>query len=116
MARIIDLLNSEYSTEYFKLNYTIPKIYPKKVLSKPIGEFTVAEKKELLKVRWYVYYSFQNPVTNKMERQPPIYYNVNRKFSIFEDRLKHIMLIRENVEKLLKRGFSEELNSLLYSR
>ncbi len=125
MTRILDKLKREYSTEYFLNNelvkqYSKPKIYPKIVTSRSLSDFTRTEKAEILKKykRWYVYYSYRNPVTGRMERQDPIYMNVNRSFPDFDDRLKHIKRIQKMVDNLLKEGFSpfeNEVNAKMYT-
>ncbi|MFV0565771.1 MAG: tyrosine-type recombinase/integrase [Flavobacteriaceae bacterium] len=124
MTNILDKLRSEYLSEYsndnFVKKYTKPRVYPKAVTEKPLSAFTDAEKNAILKKykRWYVYYSFINPSTDKMERQNVIYFNINREYSDFDDRYKHINIIRNRVENLLKNGFSPyegELTTNLYT-
>ena len=123
MTSILDILRSEYSSEYsdlcFVKKYTKPKIYPKAVTTKPLSAFTQAEKENIMKKykRWYVYYNYLNS-EGKMERQPVIYFNCNRQYPNFDDRLKHFKIIRSRVEKLLKNGFSpieSELTVKLYT-
>ena len=114
MSKIIDILyteySSEYSSEYYLNNYTKPKIYPKVVTSKPLNAFSESEKKELLQKhkRWYVYYSYIDPESNppKKVRQAPIFKNINRNFKNFDDKVKHIKILRDSVESILKNGFS----------
>ncbi len=74
-------------------NYTEPKIYH-------------GGKDFDLSKRWYVYFDYLNPITGEMERQAPIYMNVNRDFKTKKDRLKHLQIIRNQVHKLLERGLS----------
>jgi len=117
MAKILDLLHREYSREYYSENvkkYTRPIIYPKIITTKPLSAFTKEEKKSILKKykRWYVYYSFEHPTAKtktgspKKIRQEPIYFNVNRDYPDFDDRLKFIKIIRNSIETMLKDGFS----------
>ncbi len=114
MAKIIDLLRSEYSSEYFVKKYTTPCIYPKIVISKPLSSFTNDEKNAILKKynRWYVYYSFEHPTAKtefgnpKKIRQAPIYFNVNKDHPDFDERLKFLKIVRNSIDKLLKDGFS----------
>ncbi len=124
MTKIIDILRSEYSSEYsndyYVKQYSKPKIYPKIVTTKPLSAFTKADKEAIMKKhkRWYIYYSFLNPSTGEMKRQPAIYFNINRRYSDFDDRLKNIKLLRKSIENLLKRGFSPyegELNTEMYT-
>lgn len=53
--------------------------------------------------RWYVYFSYRNPQTGKMERQAPIYLSIN-KHKTFEERTTAAKEIRNIVEKMLKEG------------
>lgn len=110
MAKIIDILRTEYSSEYSLKKYTKPKIYPKAVTKKPLSEFSEKEKETIMLKykRWYVYFDYLIPDSNppKFKRQPPIYYNVNRDYPNFDDRLKHIKIMRNSVEKILKDGYS----------
>ncbi|MDB0600349.1 site-specific integrase [Tenacibaculum maritimum] len=99
--------------------YTKPKIYPKVVTTKPASAFANAEKDSIIKKykRWYVYYGYLNS-EGKMERQPAVYFNVNREHPDFDSRLEHIKKIRNSIEKALKNGFSpieSELTVELYT-
>jgi len=118
MAEILKILqseyNGEYKSEYNLKKYSTPRIYPKIVTSKPISAFTDAEKKAILSKykRWYIYYSFDHP-TNKTKtglpqkiKQAPIYFNINRDYPDFDERLKHFKIVRNSVERLLKDGHS----------
>ncbi|MDM8159030.1 tyrosine-type recombinase/integrase [Labilibaculum sp. K2S] len=114
MAKIIDLLHTEYTIAYIVRKYTRPSIYPKIVTSKPLSSFTEDEKKAILKKykRWYVYYSFEHPTAKTTTGQPkkvpqtPIYFNVNQDYKDFDERLKFLKMVRNSIEKLLKDGFS----------
>lgn len=106
MAEILLSLQKEYSKAYFLKKFTTPKIFPKIVTS---GQhFSESDKEAILEKykKWYVYYKYVNPETGVMEQQTPIYFKINRTYPDFDDRLKHIKLLRDAVEKLLKRGFS----------
>lgn len=83
----------EYVSEHdlsVKKNFSNPKIYTAK------GDISK---------RWYVYFSFRNPETGKLERQQNIYGNVN-KLSVKEDRLTVLSSYRKNLLRLLKEGYS----------
>lgn len=56
-----------------------------------------------LSARWYVYYSFRNPETQKLERQPNIYLNIND-YDTVRDRRKAAKLILESLTDILKSG------------
>ncbi|UGU14259.1 site-specific integrase [Sinomicrobium kalidii] len=53
-----------------------------------------------------MYYSYLNPSTGEMERQPPVYHNVNKDYKTKLERLKHLRELRSDIEELLKNGFS----------
>ena len=66
MAIFQELLTNEYANAYdLSTNslFSEPKIY--------IANGDLSK-------RWYVYYSYRNPKTGKMERQNPIYKDINR--------------------------------------
>lgn len=82
---------NEYTNEYALKNrglFTIPKIYDAD------GDMSK---------RWYVYFSFRNPKTGKMERQAPIYLGVN-KFKKISERKEAIQILRNALEKALRNG------------
>jgi integrase len=86
-------LQNEYESEYdltLKKNYSAPKIYSAK------GD---------LSKRWYVYFSYRDPVSGKLKRQTPIYSNAN-KFKTKEERLSVLVTYRKALLKLLKQGYS----------
>ena len=93
MPKIIDLLSNEYANAYdleYKSQYSAPKIYDAN------GDISK---------RWYVYYSFRNPVTDKLERQTPIYAGVNR-FKNLKERKNAIKILAKAVENILENGFN----------
>lgn len=82
---------NEYSNEYAMKNrglYSTPKIYDAG------GD---------LSKRWYVYFSFRNPKTGKMERQSPVYMDVNR-IKKLSERKDAIRVLRNTIEKALENG------------
>jgi len=130
MAKILEILSTEYRSEYYSeyyfMKYTRPLIYPKIVSEKPLSAFTESEKAEILRKykRWYVYYKFEHPTKKNKTGKPlkvtqtPIYFNINKDFPDFDERLKHIKMIRDSVENALKKGFSpyeSEENNTDYS-
>lgn len=60
----------------------------------------------MISQRWYVYYSYVDPETGKMKRQPPIYMDVNRDFQTVTERLTRLKAIKKNLAELLKKGYS----------
>ncbi|MGL5112162.1 MAG: tyrosine-type recombinase/integrase, partial [Flavobacterium sp.] len=93
MSKIIDLLSNEYANAYdleYKSQFSAPKIYDAN------GDISK---------RWYVYYSFRNPATDKLERQTPIYAGVNR-FKNLRERKNAIKILAKAVENILENGFN----------
>jgi integrase len=93
MSKIKHLLTKEYANAYdltFKKQYSSPTIYDAK------GD---------LSKRWYVYYSFRNPASDKLERQTPIYAGVNQ-FKTLKERKEAIKILAKAVETILENGFN----------
>ena len=97
MSEFSKKLKNEYGNAYGnayamknKGLYTKPRIYDAD------GDITK---------RWYVYFSYLNPKTNKMERQTPLYYGMNRHQDASVRRAAAKQL-RDMVEDVLKNGYS----------
>ncbi|WP_420571912.1 hypothetical protein [Kordia sp.] len=91
MYNFNDILQNEYVIEYSlkgKKDYSEPKIYD------AAGD---------LNKRWYVYYSYRDPKTNKLKRQPPIYKGANR-FKTKAERYEILMAYKQALKKLLSKG------------
>jgi integrase len=58
-----------------------------------------------LKKRWYVYFSFRNPETGKLTRQPNIY-GIAHNYKTKEERMSILLHYRRELLKLLKLGFN----------
>lgn len=69
-----------------------------------------------LSKRWYVYFSFRNPNTGKLERMRNIYGKTN-KYKTKEKRFQILNSYRNNLIKLLKRGYNPfEDNTALFEK
>lgn len=55
--------------------------------------------------RWYVYYSFRNPETGYLERQPPIYSKIND-FDSVRERRAFMKLVHQATKKILEDGYN----------
>ena len=88
--------DNAYDSEILK-DYSEPKIY------NADGDLTK---------RWYIYYSFRNPATGKLERQSPLYLGINR-FKNLKDRKAASKNLREAVSIILKNGFNPFTSSKL---
>tara|TARA_R110002126_G_scaffold66963_1_gene170043 strand:- start:876 stop:1277 length:402 start_codon:yes stop_codon:yes gene_type:complete len=73
-----------------KSNFSAPKIYTAK------GD---------LSKRWYVYFSFRDPITKKLVRMKNIYGKANN-YKTKADTLTILTSYRKNLLKLLKEGYS----------
>lgn len=97
MFNLNEILKFEYQSEHvlehdlqMKKNFSLPKIYTAN------GN---------LKKRWYVYFSFRNPETGKLDRMKNIYGTANT-YKTKEDRLSVLTSYRKNLIRLLKLGFN----------
>jgi integrase len=96
-----------------KLNYSDPKIYTGGVTISNWSKLTYKEKKEALRKPWYVYFSFRNPKTGKLVRQPNIKAGVN-KLKTKRDRHAFLKTMQQALLQLLQYGFNPyEDNSAL---
>lgn len=81
MQKILTFLKKEYKNAYvlgYKKAYSEPKIY---------------NAKGNLSVRWYVYYAYRNPETNKLVKRTPIYAGINQ-FKTLKKRKEAIKILR----------------------
>lgn len=86
-------VESAYENAYdltVKRNYSTPKIYT------ATGD---------LKKRWYVYFSYREPITGKMKRVTPFYGDA-QKYKTKEDRLFVLSAYRKKIIELLQKGYS----------
>ena len=86
--------DSEHDLSH-KKDFSAPKIYTAN------GDLTK---------RWYVYFSFRDPETEKLKRQKNIYGNTNT-FKNKEDRLALLSRYRRRLLKLLQEGYSPYINN-----
>ncbi|QXP68458.1 tyrosine-type recombinase/integrase [Polaribacter sp. AHE13PA] len=69
-----------------------------------------------LSKRWYIYFSFRNPKTGKLERMANVYGKVNQ-YKTKENRMSILSSYRKNLLFLLKQGFNPFIdNSELYEQ
>ena len=91
MSKIRHLLPNAYVNAYAlpdKIKYSQPKIYDAN------GD---------LSKRWFVYYSFRNPLTDKLERQTPIYDGINYIKSL-QKRKEAVHILCKAIAFLLQNG------------
>ncbi len=108
MSTLQEFLTFEHESEHVlehdlsnKKLFSVPKIY---------------NANGNLSKRWYVYFSYRNPNTGKLERMKNIYGKTNL-YKTKEDRLSILSAYRRKLLKLLKKGYSPfEDNSALYHK
>lgn len=109
MFNLNEILTFEYQNEHvlehdlqMKKNFSNPKIYTAN------GD---------LSKRWYVYFSYRNPQTGKLERMKNIYGKCNN-YKTKEDRLSVLTIYRRKLLQVLKEGFNpfEDNSDLLKKR
>ncbi|MDO6740087.1 MULTISPECIES: tyrosine-type recombinase/integrase [Polaribacter] len=88
-----------------KLNYSEPKIYTGGVDISLWSKLSVKEKKASLEKPWYVYFSFRNSKTNKLERQPNIKAGAN-KLKTKGERYAFLRTMQQALLELLEYGFN----------
>ncbi|WP_405564743.1 hypothetical protein [Polaribacter sp. Asnod6-C07] len=88
-----------------KLNYSEPKIYTGGVDISLWSKLSIKEKKASLEKPWYVYFSFRNSKTNKLERQPNIKAGAN-KLKTKGERYAFLRTMQQALLELLEYGFN----------
>lgn len=101
------LLPTVYDNVYglnMKLNYSEPKFYTGGVPIKGWSKLTFKQKKDALEKDWYVYFSYRNPKTHKLERQTPIKAGVNH-LKTKRERLQFMKVIKRILIFKLQSGY-----------
>ena len=93
-----------------KLNYSEPKIFTGGVNISTWSTLTLREKKTALEKDWFVYFSFRNPKTGKLEKQPFIKAGVN-KIKTKRERLAFLKTMQCALLQLLEYGFNPHENN-----
>ena len=88
-----------------KMNYSEPKIYTGGIDITQWSKLSKAQQKKALEKDWYVYYSFRDPETGKLKRQPNIKAGAN-KLKTRKDRLAFLKTLQRNLTLLLEAGFN----------
>lgn len=88
-----------------KLNFSEPKIFTGGVDVSHWSKLSKEQKNDALSKDWYLYYSYRDPQTGKLVRQPNIKAGVNR-FKTKQERLSILKTLQRNLLFLLERGFS----------
>lgn len=88
-----------------KRNFTEPKIYTGGIEITKWSKYSKAEQQEALEKNWFVYFSFRNPKTGFLEKQPFIKGGVNR-YKTKEERMEILETYRRNLLRILKEGYN----------
>ncbi|WP_425657318.1 tyrosine-type recombinase/integrase [Tenacibaculum ascidiaceicola] len=93
-----------------KLNFSEPKIYTGGVRISEWSKLTKSEKEIALKKDWFVYYSYRNPKTQKLQRQPHIKAGVN-KLKTKQERIAFLRTMQKALLELLQAGFNPYIDN-----
>ena len=88
-----------------KLNFSEPKIFTGGVAIGDWPRLAKDDQKAALDKDWYLYYSYRNPETGELKRQPNIKAGAN-KFKTKKERLQILKSLQRNLLFLLEKGFS----------
>lgn len=97
MINISKLLTFEYESEY-NSEYDLP-------IKKPYSDPKIYTANGDLSKRWYIYFSYRNPETNKLQRIKPIYASINN-YHTKEERMEIYINFRRRLIKHLENGFN----------
>ncbi|WP_053990087.1 site-specific integrase [Mangrovimonas sp. TPBH4] len=104
MSNLNELVTFEHENEHV-LEHDLPT---KKLFSTP----KIHTAKGDLSKRWYVYFSYRNPETGKLERYKKNIYGVANSYKTKEERMTVLSVYRQRLLKLLKEGYSPYENNL----
>lgn len=88
-----------------KVPYSEPKIFTGGVNIQNWSKLTKAEQSEALSKEWFLYFSYREPKTGKLKRQPNIKAGVN-KFKTKRERHIFLKTLQRNLFLLLEKGFN----------
>ncbi len=93
-----------------KANYSEPKIFTGGIDVSQWKKLDKTQQDAALKKDWYVYYSFRNPSTQKLQRQPNIKAGAN-KYKTFQERMQYLKKVQQNLVLLLQKGYNPYKNN-----
>ncbi|MBT9187623.1 site-specific integrase [Zobellia russellii] len=116
ISLLLRSVNKSVNTFPMKMNYVEPKIHTGGVDVSKWSSLTKTEREAALKKPWFVYFSFRDPKTGKLKRQPFIKGGANR-HKTKTDRLRFLRVLQRNLLVLLEAGFNPyEDNSELVAK
>ena len=114
LQKVHDLVHNSqlnYSKNLLKKkDFSEPKIYTGGVNVLLWSKLTDAEKKVALSKNWYIYYTFRNKESGKLERMPNIKGNANQLKSK-KERLEYLLTLKSALEFLLEKGANPRENN-----
>ena len=108
MSSIFLLLQNVYENVHdlpMKLIYSEPKIFTGGIDIRLWNKLSKSEKNKALSKDWYVYYSFRNPKTGKLVRQP----NIKGGANLYKDKRNRyfiLNIIQQSALIVLREGFN----------
>jgi len=102
---LLRAVHDNVHTFSMKLNYSEPKIYTGGVSISTWSKLTNKQKQEALDKPWYIYYSFRNPSSGKLERQPNIKAGANT-HKTKRERFAFLKNMQQALLQLLQYGFN----------
>jgi len=111
MPKLIDILRNVHGNvhDFQKLKpkrkYSEPRIYTGGIDISRWSKLTKEEQKKALSKPWYVYYSYRNPKSGKLERQDNIKGGANH-FRTKKERFEVLETYSRNLSRLLKQGYN----------
>ncbi|MCL6267786.1 tyrosine-type recombinase/integrase [Flagellimonas myxillae] len=107
MATVSLFLKTVHDTVHVlgkKPSFSEPKIYTGGIDPSEWSKLSKKEKEDALSKDWYVYWSYRDPNTGKLKRQPNIKAGANR-MANKRERLAHLRTLSRNLLFLLDKGF-----------
>ena len=107
ILHILETVNETVNDFYLKpkRNYSEPKIYSGTLDYKKWSKYSKTEQDEALKKDWFVYFSFRNPKTDRLEKQSFIKGGVNY-YKTKEERIEILETYKRNLSRILKDGYN----------
>ena len=102
---LLRAVHDNVHTFSMKLNYSEPKIYTGGVSISNWSKLSKKQKQESLDKPWYIYYSFRNPSSGKLERQPNIKAGANT-YKTKRERFAFLKNMQQAMLQLLQYGFN----------
>jgi integrase len=102
---LLRTVNATVNVFTMKLNYSDPKIYTGGVDISTWSRLAIDERKKALTKDWFVYFSFRNPATGKLEKQSFIKAGANR-LKTKRERYGFLQTMQQALLELLQYGFN----------